>query len=85
MTWTPVAFDGPRLLAVIVNVTFEPTVTLPLLAIFATPTSACEVIAVESEAESLATLISFPPATVAVFVSGVVAAWLTVTAIVITE
>src|SRR4029077_17403764 len=83
VTTTPLAFEGPLLVTVIVNVTFEPAVTVPLLAILATAMSACETIVVESDAESFAVLISLPPATVAVFVSGLVAAWLTVTAIVI--
>ena len=82
MTWTPVAFEGPLLVAVIVKVTFEPTVTVPLLAIFVTATSACEVIVVGSAEESFAVLVSLPPATVAVLVSGLEAAWLTATAIV---
>src|ERR1700730_9076372 len=82
--WTPVALDGPRLLAVMVKVTFEPTITVPLLAIFVTPISACETMVGESGAEALAVFTSLPPATVAVLVSGLVTAWPTVTAMVIT-
>ena len=84
VTWTPVASDGPALPALIVNVTFEPVVTLPLLATFVTTTSACELMAVESEAVSFEVLSSLPPATVAVLVSGLVADWLIKTVIVIT-
>src|ERR1700687_6053040 len=67
-----------------VNVTFAPVVTVPLLAVFVTMTSACEAMAVGSEAESFEVLSSLPPATVAVLVSGLVADWLTGTKIVIT-
>src|SRR6202022_152055 len=58
--------------------------TLPPLAVFVTTTSACEAMAVGSEAESFEVLSSLPPATVAVLVSGLVADWLTATEIVIT-
>src|SRR3989440_6869254 len=70
VTWTPDAFDGPVFVAVMVKSTLEPTVTEPLLAIFATPTSAREVTVVTSDAESLARLTSPPPETEAVLVSG---------------
>ena len=66
------------------NVTFEPVTTLPLLATFVTTTSACELTAVTSEAESFEVFSSLPPATAAVLVSGLVADWLIATVIVIT-
>src|SRR5439155_25763989 len=69
VTWTPVASVGPALKAVTVYVTGEPTMTVGLLAVLVTPTSAREVTVVGSLAESLATLISPPPATVASFVT----------------
>src|SRR5437870_9457929 len=83
VTWTPVAFDGPVFVAVTVKSTLEPTVTEPLLAIFATPTSAREVTVVTSDAESLARLTSPPPDTDAVLVRGLAADWVTATTIVI--
>src|SRR6202022_5060282 len=58
--------------------------TLPPLAVFVTTTSACEAMALGSEAESFEVLSSLPPATVAVLISGVVADWLMATVIVIT-
>src|ERR1700704_2984713 len=67
VTCTPVASVGPRLWAVMVKVTLEPTSTLPLLASLATLISASDVTAVGSEEELFATLMSLPPATVAVF------------------
>ena len=73
VTCRPVASDGPAFWAVMVNVTFEPVATLPLLAAFVTTTSACELMAVTSEAESFEVLSSLPPATAAVLVSELVA------------
>src|ERR1700736_6109102 len=64
LTWTPVAFDGPALWAVTVNVTFEPMVTDPLLAVLSTATSASEAIVAGSVAVSFARLASPPPAMV---------------------
>src|SRR5881296_2701577 len=69
VTWTPVASEGPALMAVTVYVTGEPTMTVGLLAVLVTPTSAREVTVVGSLAESLARLSSPPPATVASFVT----------------
>ena len=83
VTTTPDAFEGPRLLAVIVKVTLEPTVTLPLLALLAMPISAWEVTVVGSVAVSLAALTSLPPETVAVLVTAAEAVCRTVTVIVI--
>src|SRR5438105_12920735 len=80
---TPVPFDGPALVTVIVKSTFEPTAALPLLAIFATAMSACEVTAVRSDEESFPVLTSPPPDTDAVFVSGFAAARPTATVMVI--
>ena len=68
----------------IVKSMFDPTMALPLLTIFATAMSACEVTVVRSDAESLPLLISPPPDTDAVLVRGVAAAWPTATVIVIT-
>src|SRR5438105_11984104 len=67
---TPVALDGPAFVAVMVKSTLEPTVTLPLLAIFATPMSARDVIVVTSDAESFPVLTWPPPDTDAACVSG---------------
>src|SRR4029077_18410314 len=82
VTWTPVAFDGPRSVAVIVKVTFEPTMTVPLLAVLSMAISAREVTVVGSFAVSFATLTSLPPETLAVLVTDTGAACRTVTVIV---
>src|SRR6202521_1086564 len=82
VTWTPVAFEGPRLLAVIVNVTFEPMMTVPLLAVLLIAISARDVTVVGSLAVSFAMLTSLPPDTVAVLVSDTGAVCSTVTVIV---
>src|SRR5712692_6327391 len=79
--WTPVASEGPLLVTVTVNVTFEPTVTVPLLAIFATAMSARETTLVTSVAVSLAVFTSPPPETVAVLVTELAADWRTFTVI----
>src|SRR5207253_1282526 len=71
---TPVALDGPAFVAEMVKSTLEPTAALPLLAIFARPMSAWDVIVVTSDAESFPVLTSPPPETDAVLVSGVAAA-----------
>jgi hypothetical protein len=69
------------LLTVIVKVTFEPTVTVPLLAILATAMSALETTLVGSVAVSFAVLTSPPPETVAVLVTELAADWATLTVI----
>ena len=82
VTWTPVASEGPALKAVTVYVTGEPTMTVGLLAVLVTPTSAREVTVVGSLAESFAALTSPPPATVALFVTDPAADCWTATVIV---
>ena len=67
--------DGPAFVTVMVKSTLAPTATEPLLAIFATPTSAREVSVVTSDAESLPVLTSPPPETEAVLVSGLDTDW----------
>ena len=84
VTCTPVALDGPAFVTVMVKSTFEPTTALPLLAIFATAMSACDVTVVKSDPESFPVLTSPPPDTDAVLVSGLEAAWPTPTVIVMT-
>src|SRR2546423_3538952 len=79
--WTPVASDGPLFVTVTVKSTFDPNVTVPLLAILATAMSALEAILVRSVAVSFAVLTSPPPETEAVFVNGVPAACVTSTVI----
>src|SRR5439155_1007634 len=69
------ALDVPAFVTVMVKSTLAPTATEPLLAIFATPTSAREVSVVTSDAESLPVLTSPPPETEAVLVSGLDADW----------
>src|ERR1700694_5144822 len=69
VTWTPVAFEGPRLLAVIVNVTFDPTTQLLPFADLATAMSASDAMLVGSLAVSFAVLTSLPPDTVAELVT----------------
>src|ERR1700694_4388191 len=64
-----------------VKLTFDPTVTVPLLAILVTAISALETTLVRSVAVSFAVLTSPPPETVAVFVTGVTADWATLTVI----
>src|SRR5438067_7091539 len=64
-----------------VKSTFDPTVTVPLLAILATAMSARETTLVTSLALSLAVLISPPPETDAVFVRELAAACPTLTVI----
>ena len=81
MICTPVASDGPLLVTVTVKSTFDPTVTVPLLAILATLMSARETTFVGSLALSLAVFTSPPPATVAVFVTELAADWATLTVI----
>src|SRR6202022_473247 len=78
---TPVASEGPLLVTVIVNVTLEPTVTVPLLAILATAMSALETTLVRSVAVSFAVLTSPPPETVAVLVTVLAVDWRTLTVI----
>jgi len=67
------------LVAVTVKVTFEPTATMPLLAVLVTATSAWETIVVASLALSLAVFTSPPPATLAVLVRKELADWATAT------
>ena len=67
----------------IVKVSLEPTVTLPLLALLAMPISAWEVTVVGSVAVSLAALTSLPPETVAVLVTDAGAVCRTTSVIVI--
>src|SRR5205823_12912580 len=78
---TPVASEGPLLVTVIVKVTFDPTVTVPLLAILATAMSARETTFVRSVAVSFAVFTSPPPETVAVLVTAFAADWPTFTVI----
>ena len=81
MICTPVASEGPLFVTVTVKSTFDPTVTAPLLAIFATAMSARETMLVGSLAVSFAVLTSPPPPTVAVLVTAFAADWATATVI----
>src|SRR5207248_4863648 len=72
---------GPLLVTVIVKVTFDPTVTVPLLAILATAMSARETTLVRSVAVSFAVFTSPPPETVPVLVTALAADWSTFTVI----
>src|ERR1700694_2427591 len=81
---TPVASEGPLLVTVTVNVTLDPTTTVPLLAILATAMSALETTLVRSVAVSFAVLTSPPPDTVAVLVTELAADCRTLTVIEIT-
>ena len=61
------------MVTVIVKVTFDPTVTVPLLAILATAMSALETTLVRSVAVSFAVFTSPPPETVAMLVTALAA------------
>src|SRR2546430_4495545 len=78
---TPVASEGPLLVTVIVKVTFDPSVTVPLLASLATAMSARETTFVRSVAVSFAVSTSPPPETVAVLVTELAADCATFTVI----